>query len=110
MYLYLIDLFCCRSSSHSCFGCGGPERSCWLCHRLYHDHCILSIYGHGTGRVLSFIRMRCGTGHGTGIVRFFVLFWLGAGCGTQMELFLVLIWHGTWYGTGMVLTFVLFQL
>ena len=24
---------------------------------LYHDHCFLQIYGHGTGMVLSFIRM-----------------------------------------------------
>ena len=28
MHLYWIDLFHCCSSSHSCGGCGGPERSC----------------------------------------------------------------------------------
>ena len=76
MYLYWIDLFCCHSSSGSCAGCGGPERSHRLCHRLYHDHCILCIYGHGTGIVLSFVWMRCGTmcfvqdcGHSTGQYR-----------------------------------------
>ena len=38
-YLYWIDLFCCRSSSHSCGGCGGPERSNQLCHILYQWSC-----------------------------------------------------------------------
>ena len=97
--LYWIDLFCCHSSSYSCGGCGGPERSHQLCHRLCCDHCILRIYGHSTGIVLSFVQMRCGTGHGTRRVQPSVLFW-----------------HGTMYfsqicghGMGMVLVFVLFQ-
>ena len=53
--MYWIDLFCCHSSSHSCGGCGGPERSHWLCHVLYSDAGFSRVDVHGTGMVLSFV-------------------------------------------------------
>ena len=50
VYLYWIDLFCCRSSCCSwCGVCGGPERSLWLCHLCY--ICCVHRIGHCIGIV-----------------------------------------------------------